>query len=110
MLVRESRTSSANGAFGRHERQDNRSIILSIGSAIRRASQRKCVRGKSMVGVPREQWWRIELGPVRDEEAQAITERAVREKVTNRRWIIAYVIVGILSAVGTEVVVVWWQW
>jgi hypothetical protein len=60
---------------------------------------------KSMVGVPKEQRWRIELGPVRSDEAEAIAERAIQEKVTNRRWIIAYVIAGALSAIGAEVLV-----
>jgi hypothetical protein len=60
-----------------------------------------------MVGVPKEQRWRIELGPVRSDEAEAIAERAIQEKVTNRGWIIAYVIAGTLSAIGAKVVV-WW--
>jgi hypothetical protein len=43
MLVRDSRTSSANGAFGRHERQDNAGMRLVTAASLWRSSVRKSI-------------------------------------------------------------------
>jgi hypothetical protein len=43
MLVRDSRTSSANGAFGRHERQDSAGIRLVTAASRWRSSVRKSI-------------------------------------------------------------------
>jgi len=87
MLVRDSRTSSANGAFGRHERQLRRECLRSQGSA---QIRRFCCRGIQTTSVHRQRRASAgrlgALSPHRDPAAAAVRPIADIDLTAASRW------------------------